>query len=132
MRSAIRTSLGDELLRDLEAGEGLPRAAGHDQLAAVSGFQPLPYALQSLSLVVAQLLLLGENSLPLRGEDVPVNRAVAQVGEGDPDDRDALPRDHRLRVVAPGLLRRVDDHAPLEGRLSRRRDEAVDIDFCVR
>ena len=119
--ACARHALGDE-----QAGKGLPRAAGHDQLAPVRGLQALEHVLHGLVLVGP-------------GAHLPAMADMARADELGPFDGACLQGVqpdvlHRRVLAAQGVLRRpvqpgagLDQHAPDKALLGRFDQELVDL-----
>lgn len=99
-----------ESLGDAQGGEGLARAAGHDELAAVRGFQAADDGVQRLPLVGSQVLLAGADRLLrlVKGEAVPVDGGAASRPLGPQPHlveergvRGARPRPSRFGRIRP-------------------------------
>ena len=91
------------LLHDLERGEGLTRAAGHDQLAALVGLEAFGHGLQRRLLVLEGLLLGAQHHLVRlgQGELGPIHGAVFQVRHPQAGARDLLGLQRVFGVLAP-------------------------------
>src|SRR5690606_20480040 len=72
-----------DLLGDLEACVGLPGPAGHDELAAVGGLEPLEHICDRPLLMVARLLALLEDRFRARLVLRPVYLARFEIEEID-------------------------------------------------
>ena len=119
----------DHLLGDPHRGEGLARAAGHDQLPAVGAPEPGPHRLDRLLLVLPRGERLGPPAERLRRllEQVrPVHGPFRQVGELEHLDLGPLPPDHRQRVRPPSAPG-VHDHAGGEVLLPGGGEERVEV-----
>ncbi len=115
-----------DFLGDLEAGEGLARAAGHDELATVGGLQSGDDFALGAGLVRAEILLFLEDR---RGAGLilrPVDLAGFEGGEVDLADGRRLVVEGVFRVFAP-VIGGGDDVAEREGLLARGGEEAVDV-----
>ena len=91
------------VLRNLQGGEGLARAAGHDQLAAIPGLEMLVKGGYGRLLMRARLLaflpgLRAADALFQRG---PVHGRVFQIGKADALYRRFLMADGVFRLAAP-------------------------------
>ncbi|CKM69207.1 Uncharacterised protein [Mycobacterium tuberculosis] len=130
--------VGGDALGDLERGERLAGAAGHDQLAAIVAHrEPAEHRVDRLLLVRPQLVAFGRGQVHLqvagRPGDVPVDRRFGDLGHADALHRDQLIGQRVLGIAAPPI-RRGDDHPVGEARLARRGEKRVDVPLgqCVR
>lgn len=87
-----RATVWHELFSDLEGSEGLPRATSHDELAAVTFRKTFFGLLECLLLMITKLLfcLQLDSCRLLHRELGPINRAVSQVLNSQPRDRNML------------------------------------------
>ncbi len=116
-----------QFLGDAQAGQRLPRAAGHDELAPVGVGEPRPHRLHRLDLILSQDLRGGARDPARRLELRPIHLAVAQIPKTDPQGRDRLTAQHRPGLGTPRHVGRLDDHPLRERVLGRGGDEAVDV-----
>ena len=113
---------------DFQAGEGLARAASHDQLAPVGGLQATLYPCQRLALVLPELLLGLEYRRLARLVLAPINLAVFEVVEVNLVDWRLLVTQRVVSVFTPVVG--GDDDQPVTERLfAGSGKEAVDVAF---
>ena len=118
--------LAGDILGDLEAGKGLAGAAGHDELAAVGGFQAGDDLAAGAGLVRAEFLLGLEDG---RGAGLvfrPVDLAGFEIVEIDLVNGRSLAVEGVFGVVAP-VVSGGDDVAERERLLAGGGEEAVDV-----
>lgn len=115
-----------DLLGDLQGGEGLAGAAGHDELATVGVLEAEADLGLGAGLMRAELLL-GLEGRGLAGLVFgPVDLGVLQVLEVDLEDGRLLLEQGVCGVLAP-VIRGGDDEALGEGLSSRSGEEAVNV-----
>ena len=118
-----------EVLGDAQRGEGLARAAGKDQLAAIGLDEARAHRLQRLALMGTQRLLVRDADLLGPRVVAPLDGARLEVAQPDALRVDDLARQRLLGSVGPVAVAGVDDEAAGEARLARGGEEAVDVAF---
>ena len=113
---------------DLQRGEGLAGAAGHDQLASVFARQAEENALDRFLLMRARIELGLEDRAGIRLVFRPVNLAGFEIVQVDARDRRLLIEERGFGVLGP-LVGRGDDDSVSEGLLPGSGEEAVDVTF---
>lgn len=117
-----------EFFGDFEGGEGFASAAGHDEFAAVGGFEAAEDGVFGGGLVGTEGFLCFEDGRGAGLEAGPVDLAVFEVVEIDFGDGRLLSGEGLLGVVGPGGGG-GDDDAMGEGFLTGGGEEAVDVAF---
>ncbi len=117
-----------DVLGNLERGEGFPGAAGHDELAAVGGFETFGNAAFGAGLVGTQLFLFPQGGGLGGRVFLPIDAAVFEIEEGDLADGRGLAFEGMLGVLAP-VVGGGDDDAVAERGFPGGGEEAVDVGF---
>ena len=123
-----------QLFGDAERGEGLARAASHDELAAVGGLESLQDVVDCLGLVGEIVEPLDDGPALLEVEGPGVLDGLAEEGKTDAGDGRVLQLDRVLGVGGPVVVRRDEDALDklrrpafdIEG-LAGRREERVHV-----
>ena len=114
---------------DTQRGEGLARAAGHDELAAVVPLEAVDHVVERGALVRAQAVGFAPEGQVFRlaaNEVRPVERAARQIAEAQHGTRRLERRDGLDGVRTPPVAG-IDDDAGGEGVASGSGDERVEV-----
>ena len=104
-------SVGRDAFGNLQGGEGFAGAAGHDEFAAVGGFETVQNVADGDGLIFTRFLLRAKTEVlrALEAELRPVNGAGFEVVNGEAIDGLGLVRDGVVGVFAPAIGGGNDD-----------------------
>ena len=118
--------------RDAQRREGLARAAGHDQLAAIMSLEAAGHVVERGLLMRSQMERFVPNRQRFRRcatQIGPVEWPLCEIAEAEHGAGRRQGRDG-LRRVRPPLIAGIDDDARGERRARRGRDERIEMRLC--